>query len=106
MPLLGDQIARPHRPWKGPPGDAHEASIERLRDHLRRSYRSLNHQLTPMISSTVLLILPLTSAIRVQESPRPGRGVQVEPGIDVVEVVPGELSDARQPVAQCASMDV
>jgi hypothetical protein len=32
--------------------------------------------------------------------------VQVEPGIDVAEVVAGELSDARQSVAQRASMDV
>src|ERR1700720_3167096 len=46
------------------------------------------------------------SAIRVQESPRPCRGVQVEPGIDLAEVVAGELSDARQPVAQRAAMDV
>ena len=47
MPLPGDQITRPNRPWKGPLGDALEAGIERLRDHLRRSYRSLNNQLTP-----------------------------------------------------------
>jgi HSP20 family protein len=43
---------------------------------------------------------------RVQESPRPCRGVQVEPGIDLAQVVAGELSDARQPVAQRAAMDV
>jgi predicted TIM-barrel fold metal-dependent hydrolase len=46
------------------------------------------------------------SAIGVQEAPRPRRGVQVEPGIDVAEVVAGEFSDARQPVAQRAAMDV
>src|SRR6478609_11797638 len=40
---------------------AHEAGPQRIRDHLRRSYRSLNHQLTPMISYTVVLILPGTT---------------------------------------------
>ncbi len=53
MPLPGDQIARPDRPWKGPLGDPLEARTQRLRDHLRRPYRSLNHQLAPMISYTV-----------------------------------------------------
>ena len=48
-----------------PLGDPLEACTERLRDHLRRSYRSLNHQLTPMISYTVLLILPRGSDVTV-----------------------------------------
>ncbi len=46
VPLPGHPIAGPDRPGPSTMGDALEASLERVRDHLRRAYRSVNHQLT------------------------------------------------------------
>jgi putative transposase len=55
VPLPRHPVPRPHRARQGPLGGALEAGAERLRDHLRRPYRSQHHQLnrswpvTPLI---------------------------------------------------------
>jgi len=45
VPLPGHPLAGPDREGPHPVGDAVEACAERLRDHLRRPYRSQQHQL-------------------------------------------------------------
>ena len=49
----GDPLARPNWERPGPVGDAVEARVERLRDHLRRSYRSQQRQLAINASYTI-----------------------------------------------------
>jgi hypothetical protein len=46
MPLPPHPVSRPNRARQGTLGDALEASAQRVRDHLRRPYRSQQHQLT------------------------------------------------------------
>jgi putative transposase len=58
MPLPRHPLPRPHRPRTSTVDDALEAGAQRLRDHLRRPYRSQHHQLnrsrpvTPLIGQT------------------------------------------------------
>ena len=48
----------------------------------------------------------VVSGVGVKESPCPSGGMQVESGIDIPEVVVGELADAVQTVAQRAAVNV
>jgi RNA polymerase sigma-70 factor (ECF subfamily) len=47
MPVPGHPLPRPDRTGPGQMGGPLEARVERLRDHLRRPYRSIHDQLTP-----------------------------------------------------------
>ena len=65
VPVLGDPLTRPDRPRAGPLGRALEASVERIRDHLRRPYPPQPGELTTLTTYTVPRTLPPAVAGRV-----------------------------------------
>ena len=52
VPLPGDPLARPHRQGPSEVGDALETSPQRVRDHLRRTYRPHQRKLTNLTGYT------------------------------------------------------